>query len=136
MYDERHVMGRTDDLAFPRFTFFERGVIFGKLAVTRSVSSAIGPGRVGVRISPAIDHLDAHDSNPFNLGFAVVARLNELQRELTESLAYLHVTQPRYTAYGQTESGRAGDEVEAGRMMQAWRAAFKGTFMCSGGTTL
>ncbi|KAK1264248.1 12-oxophytodienoate reductase 7 [Acorus gramineus] len=105
------------------------------LEVTRSVSSAIGPGRVGVRISPAIDHLDAHDSNPFDLGFAVVARLNELQRELTESLAYLHVTQPRYTAYGQTESGRAGDEVEAGRMVQAWRAAFKGTFMCSGGYT-
>ncbi|KAK1287545.1 hypothetical protein QJS10_CPB19g01875 [Acorus calamus] len=25
MYDERHVMGRTDDLAVPRFTFFERG---------------------------------------------------------------------------------------------------------------
>ncbi|KAK1280875.1 12-oxophytodienoate reductase 7 [Acorus gramineus] len=105
------------------------------LEVTRAVSSAIGPGRVGVRVSPAIDHLDAHDSNPFDLGSAVIGRLNALQREFTESLAYLHVTQPRYHAYVQTESGKAGSEAEEARMMRGWRDAYEGTFMCSGGYT-
>jgi len=75
------------------------------LEVTRAVVSAIGADRVAVRVSPAIDHLDAYDSNPLQLGLAVVDRLNALQQEVGRLLAYFHVTQPRYTAYGQTESG-------------------------------
>ncbi|KAE8682592.1 12-oxophytodienoate reductase 3 [Hibiscus syriacus] len=63
---------------------------------------------VAIRISPAIDHLDRMDSNPLNLGFAVIERLNKLQLQLWSKLAYLHVTQPRYHAYGQTKSGRHG----------------------------
>ncbi|KAK1308063.1 12-oxophytodienoate reductase 7 [Acorus calamus] len=105
------------------------------LEVTRAVSSAIGPGRVGVRVSPAIDHLDAHDSNPFDLGSSVIGRLNALHRELTESLAYLHVTQPRYHAFVQTESAKSGSEAEEARMMRGWRDTYEGTFMCSGGYT-
>ena len=38
------------------------------LEVTRAVVSAIGADRVAVRVSPAIDHLDAYDSNPMQLG--------------------------------------------------------------------
>jgi len=75
------------------------------LEVTRAVVSAIGAERVAVRVSPAIDHLDAYDSDPMRLGLAVVDKLNALQQE-AGCLAYLHVTQPRYTAYGQTESGK------------------------------
>ncbi|KAJ0981136.1 hypothetical protein J5N97_009391 [Dioscorea zingiberensis] len=103
--------------------------------IIHSVASAIGPDRVGIRISPAIDHLDAYDSNPLALGLAAIDRLNMIQRELGQHLAYLHVTQPRYTAYGQTESGQHGNEDEEGRMMRAWRGKYDGTFICSGGYT-
>lgn len=103
--------------------------------ITRSIALAIGPDRVGVRISPAIDHLEAHESDPQVLGLAVIQRLNSLQRELSQRLAYLHVTQPRYTAYGQTESGPLGSAEEESRLMKEWRGGYDGTFICSGGYT-
>eukprot|EP00262_Sarcandra_glabra_P004191 TRINITY_DN1516_c1_g1_i1.p1 TRINITY_DN1516_c1_g1~~TRINITY_DN1516_c1_g1_i1.p1 ORF type:complete len:396 (+),score=23.14 TRINITY_DN1516_c1_g1_i1:42-1229(+) len=105
------------------------------MQVTQSVAEAIGPDRLGVRISPAIDHLDAMDSDPLNLGLGVIERLNKLQNDLRSKLAYLHVTQPRYTAYGQTESGQHGTEAEETLLMRAWRRAYDGTFICSGGFT-
>ncbi|PIA51850.1 hypothetical protein AQUCO_01000025v1 [Aquilegia coerulea] len=103
--------------------------------IVQAVAAAIGPDRVGVRISPAIDHLDAMDSDPLNLGLSVIKNLNKLQQDFGAKLAYLHVTQPRYTAYGQTESGRHGTEEEETRMMRTWRRAYEGTFICSGGFT-
>ncbi|XP_052183520.1 12-oxophytodienoate reductase 3 [Diospyros lotus] len=105
------------------------------MQVVQAVVAAIGADRVGVRISPAIDHLDATDSDPLNLGLAVIERLNKLQHVLGSRLAYLHVTQPRYTAYGQTESGRQGSEDEETMLMRTWRRAYQGTFICSGGFT-
>lgn len=105
------------------------------MQVVRAVVEAIGAERVGVRISPAIDHLDATDSDPLGLGLAVVDRLNKIQVDLSSKLSYLHVTQPRYTAYGQTESGRPGSEEEEAQLMRTLRKAFQGTFMCSGGFT-
>jgi len=105
------------------------------MQVVQAVVSAIGAERVAVRISPAIDHLDAIDSDPLGLGLAVVDRLNNFQKELGRKLVYLHVTQPRYTAYGQTESGRPGSEEEEAHLMQNLRKAYEGTFMCSGGFT-
>ncbi|XP_042497107.1 12-oxophytodienoate reductase 3 [Macadamia integrifolia] len=104
------------------------------MQIIQAVVSAIGADRVGVRISPAIDHMDAMDSDPLSLGLAVIERINRLQREMGK-LAYLHITQPRYVAYGQTESGRQGSEEEEATMMRAWRKAYNGTFMCSGGYT-
>ncbi|VFQ73656.1 unnamed protein product [Cuscuta campestris] len=103
--------------------------------VVRAVADAVGPGRLGVRISPAIDHLDATDSDPLGLGLSVVERLNELQTDAGAQLAYLHVTQPRYVAYGQTEAGRSGSEEEEARLMRRLRDAYRGTFICSGGYT-
>nr|WBW02130.1 isopiperitenone reductase [Schizonepeta tenuifolia] len=103
--------------------------------VVEAVVFAIGPDRVGVRISPAIDHLDAMDSDPRSLGLAVIERLNKLQLDCGSKLAYLHVTQPRYTAYGQTESGRPGSEDEEAQLLRTWRKAYQGTFICSGGFT-
>ncbi|KAI9112449.1 hypothetical protein K1719_016646 [Acacia pycnantha] len=105
------------------------------IQVVKAVVSAIGADRVAVRISPAIDHLDAMDSNPLSLGLAVVERLNRLQQEVGSKLTYLHVTQPRYTAYGQTESGRPGREEEEAHLVRNLRKAYQGTFMCSGGFT-
>ncbi|KAI5674287.1 hypothetical protein M9H77_14651 [Catharanthus roseus] len=105
------------------------------IQVVKSVAEAIGPDRVGVRISPAIDHLDAMDSDPLALGLAVIERLNKLQQEFGNKLAYLHVTQPRYTAYGQTESGRHGSEEEQAELVRMWRRTYEGTLICSGGYT-
>ncbi|KAF7837912.1 12-oxophytodienoate reductase 3 [Senna tora] len=103
--------------------------------VVEAVVGAIGAERVAVRISPAIDHLDAIDSDPLRLGLAVVERLNKLQQDVGSKLTYLHVTQPRYTAYGQTESGRPGSEEEEAHLMRNLRRAYEGTFMSSGGFT-
>ncbi|EMS55956.1 12-oxophytodienoate reductase 3 [Triticum urartu] len=83
------------------------------LEVTRAVVSAIRAERTAVRVSPAIDHLDAYDSNPMQLGMAVVERLNALQ----------------------TESGPHGSAEEESRLMRTLRGAYRGTFMCSGGYT-
>ncbi|KAK6147643.1 hypothetical protein DH2020_018555 [Rehmannia glutinosa] len=105
------------------------------MQIVQAVVSAVGAGRVGVRISPAIDHLDAMDSDPLSLGSAVIERLNKLQTDCGSKLTYLHVTQPRYTAYGQTESGRHGSADEEARFMRTWRRAYQGTFICSGGFT-
>ncbi|KAM7258873.1 hypothetical protein ACFE04_014614 [Oxalis oulophora] len=105
------------------------------LQILQAVIKSIGAERVAVRISPAIDHLDAVDSNPLKLGLAVVEQLNKLQRDVGSNLTYLHVTQPRYTAYGQTESGRPGSEDEEAHLMRSLRRAYEGTFMCSGGFT-
>ncbi|CAI0387469.1 unnamed protein product, partial [Linum tenue] len=96
--------------------------------VVQAVISAIGASRLGVRISPAIDHLDAIDSDPLKLGLAVV-------RQAGSKLAYLHVTQPRYTAYGQAESGRPGSEEEEAELMRTLRSSYDGTFMASGAYT-
>nr|BBA18087.1 12-Oxophytodienoic acid reductase 3 [Pelargonium graveolens] len=103
--------------------------------IVKAVAGAIGADRVGVRISPAIDHMDATDSDPLGLGLAVVERLNKLQLEFGAKLAYLHVTQPRYVAYGQTESGKHGSEEEEAHLMRTLRKAYQGTFICSGGYT-
>ncbi|XP_057537874.1 12-oxophytodienoate reductase 3-like [Amaranthus tricolor] len=103
--------------------------------VVRAVATAIGADRVAVRISPAIDHLDASDSNPLALGLTVVKSLNKLQIDLNSQLTYLHVTQPRYVAYGQTELTRQGSEEEEARLIRTLRKAYQGSFMSSGGYT-
>ncbi|KAJ4826370.1 12-oxophytodienoate reductase 3 [Turnera subulata] len=118
----------------------EYGVSIGNrctflMQILEAIVEAIGAHRVGVRISPAIDHLDATDSDPLNLGLAVIERLNKFQLLFGSKLTYLHITQPRYTAYGQTESGRHGTEDEETRLMRTWRRAYQGTLVCSGGFT-
>lgn len=105
------------------------------MQVLQAIVSAIGVDRVALRISPAIDHLDAKDSDPRSLGLAVIQRLNKLQLDSGSKLAYLHITQPRYTAYGQTEAGIHGSEEEVAQLMRTWRRAYQGTFICSGGYT-
>ncbi|KAF5748432.1 12-oxophytodienoate reductase [Tripterygium wilfordii] len=105
------------------------------MQVVQAIAGSIGADRLGVRISPAIDHLDAMDSDPLSLGLAVIERLNILQKNLGSKLTYLHVTQPRYTAYGQTESGRHGSEEEEAQFMKTVRTAYQGTLVVSGGFT-
>ncbi|XP_047151702.1 12-oxophytodienoate reductase 3-like [Vigna umbellata] len=102
------------------------------MQVVEAVVSAIGAERLAVRISPAIDHMDAFDSDPLGLGLAVIEKLNKFQKEKGTKLAYLHVTQPRFTLLERTEAEREEDSVD---LMQQWRRAYEGTLMCSGGFT-
>lgn len=102
------------------------------MEIVQAVVAAIGASHVAVRISPAIDHIDAMDSDPLNLGLAVIERLNTLQDRLGSKLAYLHVTQPRFTAAGTQKFGEGDEEAE---LMGACRKAYQGTFMSSGGFT-
>ncbi|GAB4853728.1 12-oxophytodienoate reductase 3 [Ancistrocladus abbreviatus] len=103
------------------------------MEVVYAVVSSIGAERVAVRISPAIDHIDATDTSPLALGLAVVERLNKLQEELGCKLTYLHVTQPRFIA--REERGRQGIEEEDAQLMRKLRRAYQGPFMSSGGYT-
>ncbi|KAI4380801.1 hypothetical protein MLD38_006949 [Melastoma candidum] len=103
------------------------------LEILRAVIAELGMDRVGLRISPAIDHNDATDPDPFNLGVAIIERVNKLQSEFGSKLAYLHVTEPRFTATGVKKYGE--DEEEEARLMRAWRKAYNGMFLASGGYT-
>ncbi|KAE9609920.1 hypothetical protein Lal_00006312 [Lupinus albus] len=105
------------------------------IQVVQAAVSGIGAGRVAVRIAPAIDHLDAVDSNSLGLGLAVIERLNNLQNNLGRKLAYLHVTQPRFALYIKAESDKPGTEAEQANLIRTLRKAYQGTFMSSGGFT-
>ncbi|GAB4853729.1 12-oxophytodienoate reductase 3 [Ancistrocladus abbreviatus] len=102
------------------------------MEVLHAVVLAISAERVAVRISLAIDHFDASDSNPLSLGLAVVERLNKLQKDIGSQLTYLHVTHPRYAAPCRAQSHVQCNEGEEGHLMRTLRNAFKGTFIVSG----
>lgn len=102
------------------------------MQVVEAVVGATGAERVAVRISPAIDHIDATDSDPLELGLAVVERLNMLQVVLGSRLAYLHVTQPRFIAQG-TKNNAGNEEDWEAKLLRKLREAYEGTFMSSGG---
>ncbi|GMH23318.1 hypothetical protein Nepgr_025161 [Nepenthes gracilis] len=101
------------------------------LDVTQAMVSAIGAERVAVRLSPAIDYLDAIDSDPLALGLAVIERLNELQESVGSKLTYLHVIQPRFM----TADHKPVHEDEGAQLLKKLRKAYQGTFVCSGGYT-
>ncbi|KAI3416845.1 Cupin type-1 domain-containing protein [Psidium guajava] len=101
------------------------------MEVVKVVVGEIGADRTGVKISPAIDFIDATDSDPLGLGLAVIERLNKFQAKLGSKLAYLHVTRPRFMAARTEEEG----EDEEAQLMRAWRRAYQGTLMSSGGFT-
>ncbi|GAB4853719.1 12-oxophytodienoate reductase 3 [Ancistrocladus abbreviatus] len=103
------------------------------MEVLHAVVSAIGAERVAVRISPAIDHFDASDSDTLSLGLAVVERLNKLQKDIGSQLTYLHVTHPRYAARRRAQSRVQCSEGEEAHLMRTLRNAFQGTFIVSGG---
>jgi 12-oxophytodienoic acid reductase len=91
------------------------------MEVLMAVTSEIGCNRTSLRISPVINHLDATDSNPVDLGMYLVQKLSE-----SFNLVYLHMTEPRFHAQGVSETDLN---------CQVYRRAYKGIFMCSGGYT-
>ncbi|KAL2945137.1 12-oxophytodienoate reductase 3 [Bienertia sinuspersici] len=104
------------------------------MQIVQSVVEAIGIEKVAVRISPAIDHCDALDSNPLALGLAIIDGLNKIQSELGSKFAYLHITQPRYTTQGVVDKPVEEAQADA-LLLRELRDAFEGTFMSSGGYT-
>ena len=91
------------------------------MEVLMAVTSEIGCNRTSLRISPVINHLDATDSNPVDLGMYLVQKLSE-----SFNLVYLHMTEPRFHAQGVSETDLN---------CQVYRSAYKGIFMSSGGYT-
>ncbi|CAH9070312.1 unnamed protein product [Cuscuta epithymum] len=106
------------------------------LEIVEAVAKAIGADRLAVRISPAIDHNDATDTDPHGLGHTVVERLNRFQAEFGSKLAYLHVTHPRFVSRGErADLNKFGGVDKEALLMSSLRKAYKGTFMASGGYT-
>ncbi|CAH9135112.1 unnamed protein product [Cuscuta epithymum] len=106
------------------------------LEIVEAVGNAIGADRLAVRISPAIDHNDAIDTDPHGLGHTVVERLNRFQAESSSKLAYLHVTHPRFVAQEErADLNKFGGEEKEEMLMSSLRKAYEGTFMASGGYT-
>ncbi|KAL9677555.1 hypothetical protein QQ045_005788 [Rhodiola kirilowii] len=62
------------------------------IEIVQAVVAAVGSERVAVRISPAIYHLDAMESDPLKLGLAIIERINNLQEQWGSKLADLHIT--------------------------------------------
>jgi len=90
------------------------------LAVIRAVASVVGPGRVGVRISPTSSFNDMSDSDPENT-FGTFARLLA-----PLNLAYLHVLAPD------------AHDVANGRHpvpVRFFRTVYPGTIMANWGYT-
>ncbi|GMH23323.1 hypothetical protein Nepgr_025166 [Nepenthes gracilis] len=101
------------------------------LEVTQAMVSAVGAERVAVRLSSAIDYLNAIDSDPLALGLAVIERLNELQESVGSKLTYLHVIQRRFM----NADHKPVHEDEGAQLLKKLRKAYQGTFVCSGGYT-
>ncbi|KAI4377810.1 hypothetical protein MLD38_015385 [Melastoma candidum] len=82
--------------------------------------------------SPAFYYNDASESDPLDLGLTIIGRITEFQARVGVKLSYLHVTRPRFL--GSLLQDIAGEnERKEGRLMRAWRDAYEGTFMPSGG---
>ncbi|CAN1175520.1 Putative 12-oxophytodienoate reductase 11 [Linum perenne] len=89
------------------------------LEVVEAVSNEVGPGRVGVRVSPFTDWLDCVDSDPVVLGLYMAQMLSKY------GLAYCHMVEPRLRAHDLN--------FVTQESLAPMRKAFRGTFIASGG---
>ncbi|XXG39483.1 hypothetical protein AAC387_Pa01g0430 [Persea americana] len=88
------------------------------LEVVEAVVDEIGSNRVGIRLSPFSDFMDAVDSNPEALGLHVVEALNKY------GILYCHIVEARISGV---------EERDDPRSILPMRKAFKGTFIAAGG---
>ncbi|KAG2436722.1 hypothetical protein HXX76_006246 [Chlamydomonas incerta] len=88
------------------------------LEVVEAVVAAVGADRVGIRLSPFTNFLDAADSTPYGTHVYLCEQLNR------HGLAYLHMVEPRM----------AGNEERATvETLLPFRAVWKGAFIAAGG---
>ncbi|KAI3765581.1 hypothetical protein L2E82_15619 [Cichorium intybus] len=88
------------------------------LEIVEAIVKEIGPDRVGIRLSPFAEFVEAGDSNPEALGLYMAESLNKYR------ILYCHMVEARFTATGIVESPRS---------LVPMRKAFNGTFMSAGG---
>lgn len=88
--------------------------------VTQALIRAVGPERVGVRLSPSGTYNDMHDSNARATFGHVVRELDKLNP------AYLHITEAN-----QKDVGHGGDDIP----VSYFRPLFKNVLVTNGGFT-
>ncbi|KAF6167024.1 hypothetical protein GIB67_041279 [Kingdonia uniflora] len=89
------------------------------LEIVEAVVNEVGADRVGIRLSPFTDFMEAVDSNPVALGLYMAKALNKF------GICYLHMIEPRMKM--------VLDKCETPHSLQPMRNAFKGSFIASGG---
>ena len=89
------------------------------LEIIEAVSNAIGPQRLGIRLSPFANYLGSADSNPEALGLYMAEALNKY------GILYCHVVEPRMKLIG--------EKFECSDSLLPMRKAFKGNFISAGG---
>ncbi|EPS74544.1 hypothetical protein M569_00207 [Genlisea aurea] len=89
------------------------------LQVTAAVCDEIGSHRVGIRLSPFDQGLEAKDSEPTKLALYLATKLNDLD------ILYLHVIEPRMT--------RIGEKLVVPLGLRPVREVFKNTLIAAGG---
>jgi 12-oxophytodienoic acid reductase len=95
--------------------------------IVEAVAEEIGAESTAVRLSPIIDHNGATDSDPLALTHHLIRVLNRYP------LAYLHVTEPRFTREGLKQSDQQEADNIAAEMWSIVRGAYRGVLMRSGG---
>lgn len=89
------------------------------LEVVSAIADEIGGDRVGIRLSPYADHMEAYDSDPEALGLYMMESLNK------RNILYVHMIEPRMEII----DGRR----QIPHKLLSMRKAFKGTFIAAGG---
>ena len=89
------------------------------LEVVEAVVNEIGADKVGMRISPFSDYLEAGDSNSRALGLYMAESLNKFR------LLYCHMIEPRMKTLA--------EKTECPESLEPMRKAFGGTFIVAGG---
>ncbi|XP_073263931.1 putative 12-oxophytodienoate reductase 11 isoform X2 [Populus alba] len=89
------------------------------LEIMEAVADEVGADRVGIRLSPYTDFMEAGDSNPEALGLYMASALSKL------GILYLHVIEAREV--------KMNDRYEAPPILLPMKHAFEGTFIAAGG---
>ncbi|XP_044511414.1 12-oxophytodienoate reductase 2-like [Mangifera indica] len=89
------------------------------LEIVEAVVNEIGAERVGIRLSPFADFMEAGDSNPKALGLYMAESLNKYD------ILYCHMVEPRMRA--------VLEKCECPHNLLPMRKAFNGTFLVAGG---
>jgi 12-oxophytodienoic acid reductase len=95
--------------------------------IVEAVADEIGAERTAIRLSPIIDHNEATDSDPLVLTRHLIRVLNRYP------LAYLHVTEPRFTREGLKQGDLQQSEKMAAEIWSMVRGEYRGGLMRSGG---
>ncbi|XP_068659663.1 putative 12-oxophytodienoate reductase 11 [Aristolochia californica] len=90
------------------------------LEIVEAVTNEIGADRVGIRLSPFADFMEAGDSNPEALGLFMANALNKY------GILYVHMIEPRMFI-------EHGEPLTTPQSLLPIRKAFKGTFIAVGG---